>query len=210
MDVLGEEKGSFYAIDLGGTNFRLMHCELGEKQSEVKVEERVEVQVPDYKKKGSCSQLFEFIALSLQEFVAKFPSSGGSQVRCARGKNTIAFQWLHRYWSRTDLTFVQRWFKRNNAVLPIMCEGKSNTGYNRKLIDLCSFKVKVGFCFSFPIRKTAPNCGILLAWTKGYDYTDGVGEDVVQLLQSSFHSIGLDARIYVIMNDSVGVLAGGR
>lgn len=72
------------------------------------------------------------------------------------------------------------------------------------------FKVRVGFCFSFPLRKTAPNCGFLLAWTKGYEYVDGVGEDVVQLLQNSFSRIGLNAIVLAIMNDSVGVLAGGR
>lgn len=71
-------------------------------------------------------------------------------------------------------------------------------------------KVKVGFCFSFPITKTSPNCGLLVAWTKDYLIEDGIGEDVVKLLQDSCANLGLKIEVPVIINDSVGVLAGGR
>lgn len=68
-----------------------MYCELGEKPGEVVVEERLEVEVPDHKKKGSCASLFDFIAISLQNFVTKFHSSVDTQVRWGCSNQAILF-----------------------------------------------------------------------------------------------------------------------
>lgn len=39
---------------------------------------------------------------------------------------------------------------------------------------------------------------------------DGIGEDVVKLLKDSCANVGLEIEVPAIINDSVGVLAGGR
>ncbi|CAD7700198.1 unnamed protein product [Ostreobium quekettii] len=75
----GTEAGDFYAIDVGGTNLRVMFCRLGEEKGKVEVEERVDMVVPEVRKKGTSRDLFDFIATCLKSFVQKtgrLPSDG--------------------------------------------------------------------------------------------------------------------------------------
>ncbi|VAH63832.1 unnamed protein product [Triticum turgidum subsp. durum] len=53
----GDEKGLFYALDLGGTNFRVLRVQLGGKEQRVIKQESV-------------GELFDFIAAALAKFVA--------------------------------------------------------------------------------------------------------------------------------------------
>ncbi|GMH44435.1 hypothetical protein BSKO_12387 [Bryopsis sp. KO-2023] len=147
----GDEQGDFFAIDLGGTNFRVMHCKLGCNRGEVLAEHRKEFSIPDEKKQGTVRQLFDYIAESLKSFVEN------------------------------------------------ECRGCIDTS-----------QVKLGFCFSFPMQKSAPDVGRLMTWTKGYEISDGIGEDAVQLLKESCERAGIAAQIPIIMNDTIGVLAAGR
>ncbi|XP_011093636.1 hexokinase-1 [Sesamum indicum] len=64
----GDEKGLFYALDLGGTNFRVMRVQLGGKDGIMK-QEFEEVSIPPHLMVGSSHELFDFIAAALAKFV---------------------------------------------------------------------------------------------------------------------------------------------
>lgn len=68
----GDEKGLFYALDLGGTNFRAMRVQLGGKGKGIVNREFHEVSIPPHLMAGSSSDaLFDFIATNLATFVQK-------------------------------------------------------------------------------------------------------------------------------------------
>ncbi|KAJ8750730.1 hypothetical protein K2173_015911 [Erythroxylum novogranatense] len=66
----GDEKGLFYALDLGGTNFRVLRVLLGGKEDRVVRQESEEVSIPPHLMTGSSDALFDFIAAALAKFVA--------------------------------------------------------------------------------------------------------------------------------------------
>ncbi|KAJ6815976.1 hexokinase-2-like [Iris pallida] len=66
----GNEKGLFYALDLGGTNFRVLRVQLGGKEGRVVKQEAEEVSIPPHLMVGSSHELFDFIAAELAKFVA--------------------------------------------------------------------------------------------------------------------------------------------
>ncbi|XP_009795017.1 hexokinase-2 [Nicotiana sylvestris] len=67
----GDETGLFYALDLGGTNFRVMRVQLGGKEKRIVKQEVKEVSIPKNVMAGSSSDaLFDFIATTLVKFVA--------------------------------------------------------------------------------------------------------------------------------------------
>ncbi|XP_042492283.1 hexokinase-1-like [Macadamia integrifolia] len=66
----GDEKGVFYALDLGGTNFRVLRVQLGGKEGRVAKQEFAEVSIPPHLMIGSSHDLFDFIAKELAKFVA--------------------------------------------------------------------------------------------------------------------------------------------
>jgi hexokinase len=68
----------------------------------------------------------------------------------------------------------------------------------------------VGFCFSFPVDQTSVSSGRIVAWTKGFENTGAVGSDPVKLLQDALHRQGMNAKVKVLINDTVGVMAAGR
>lgn len=65
------EVGVFYAIDVGGTNIRVMYCQLGCERGKVDVVERDDREVPEAVKKGTSERLFEFIACCFKDFLHK-------------------------------------------------------------------------------------------------------------------------------------------
>ncbi|XP_047330395.1 hexokinase-1-like [Impatiens glandulifera] len=66
----GDEKGWFYALDLGGTNFRVLRVHLGGKLKGVIKQEFEEVSIPPHLMVGIADALFDFIADALLKFVA--------------------------------------------------------------------------------------------------------------------------------------------
>lgn len=63
----GLEKGNFLALDLGGSNFRVLGLELGPNKYS-KIEQKT-YELPTELKTGSGSDLFDYIAQCLSEFV---------------------------------------------------------------------------------------------------------------------------------------------
>lgn len=60
----------FYALDLGGTNFRVIRVLLGGKHGGVVKQEFEEVSIPPHLMTGSSDALFDYIAAALARFVA--------------------------------------------------------------------------------------------------------------------------------------------
>ncbi|KAJ7566101.1 hypothetical protein O6H91_02G087900 [Diphasiastrum complanatum] len=66
----GEECGLYYALDLGGTNFRVLRVQLAGREGRILQQEYEEVSIPEALMVGSNEELFDFIAAELASFVA--------------------------------------------------------------------------------------------------------------------------------------------
>ncbi|XXG57356.1 hypothetical protein AAC387_Pa03g4530 [Persea americana] len=77
----GDEKGLFYALDLGGTNFRVLRVHLGGKEGHVGKQEFTEVSIPPRLMTGTSDELFDYIATEL----AKFVEAEGTVVKWTKG-----------------------------------------------------------------------------------------------------------------------------
>ncbi|KVI07792.1 Hexokinase [Cynara cardunculus var. scolymus] len=149
----GNERGLFYALDLGGTNFRVLRTQLGGKDDRVIATECDQVSIPQDLMFGTSEELFDFIASALAKFAQK---EGGK------------------------------------FVLP---DGRSR---------------ETGFTFSFPVKQTSIDSGILIKWTKGFAVSGTPGKDVVACLNEAMKRQGLDMRVSALVNDTVATLAGAR
>ncbi|CAM0908234.1 unnamed protein product [Alopecurus aequalis] len=149
----GDETGLFYALDLGGTNFRVLRVQLGGKDRRVVDSESEQVSIPKEIMHGTTEELFDFIAARLSNFVAK----EGGKFRLQNGR-----------------------------------------------------KREIGFTFSFPVKQTSIDSGILIKWTKGFAVSGTAGKDVVACLNAAMERQGLDMRVSALVNDTVGTLAGAR
>ncbi|VAH21360.1 unnamed protein product [Triticum turgidum subsp. durum] len=65
----GDEHGLFYALDLGGTNFRVLRVQLGGREKRVAKQQYQEVSIPPHLMVGTSLELFDFIAAVLAKFV---------------------------------------------------------------------------------------------------------------------------------------------
>uniref|UniRef100_A0ACD5XFK6 Uncharacterized protein n=1 Tax=Avena sativa TaxID=4498 RepID=A0ACD5XFK6_AVESA len=65
----GDEEGVYYAIDLGGTDFRVLRIEVG--AGSVILNQKVESQAIPEELMGTSEELFNFVALTLKNFVEK-------------------------------------------------------------------------------------------------------------------------------------------
>ncbi|XP_022988075.1 hexokinase-3-like isoform X2 [Cucurbita maxima] len=152
FSLFRSEKGTFYALDLGGTNFRVLRVHLGGQRS-LSLKHDVEMQpIPQNLMTGTREDLFDFIASSLKEFVEK-----------ANDPDQLAAR-----------------------------------------------RRELGFTFSFPVKQTSASSGALIKWTKGFSIEDMIGRDAAESLQQAIDRIGLDMRVSVLINDTVGTLAVGH
>ncbi|XP_023313528.1 hexokinase type 2 isoform X4 [Trichogramma pretiosum] len=138
----GNETGNFLALDLGGTNFRVLLITLEKKAFDMKSKIYA---IPQSLMLGTGRQLFDHIAQCLALFVK-------------------------------DL-------KLENQCLPL------------------------GFTFSFPLTQQGLTKGLLVRWTKGFNCSGVVGEDVVGLLEEAIarrNDIKID--VCAILNDTTGTL----
>ncbi|CAA6663197.1 unnamed protein product [Spirodela intermedia] len=150
----GDEKGAFYALDLGGTNFRVLKVQLGGRDGRVVETELQYAQIPQELMFGTTEELFDFIASELARFVSK---EGGRSLHLPQGK-----------------------------------------------------KWELGFTFSFPVKQTSVDSGILIKWTKGFSVSGTAGRDVVACLNEAMERQGLDMRVSALVNDTVATLAGAH
>ena len=141
----GKEKGVFLALDLGGTNFRIMQVVLkGNRKSESRFSKKGVLQKRHMT--GTASGLFDFLAGSIRSFLKE---------------NKIKIDKIY----------------------------------------------KIGFTFSFPIKKKSIARGILLRWTKGFRAKGAEGKDVVKLLNDALKRNRLyNLKVVAITNDTVSTL----
>ncbi|XP_049931586.1 hexokinase-3-like isoform X2 [Nymphaea colorata] len=67
----GHEKGIYYALDLGGTNFRVLRVQLSGKRQRI-IDHHVEKQaIPPHIMTGTSEALFDYLASILKQFVEK-------------------------------------------------------------------------------------------------------------------------------------------
>ncbi|KAI3932376.1 hypothetical protein MKW92_010311 [Papaver armeniacum] len=66
----GDEHGLFYALDLGGTNFRVLRVQLGGRDGRLVKQESTEVAIPPELMTATSCELFDFIAKELARFIA--------------------------------------------------------------------------------------------------------------------------------------------
>nr|PNR61786.1 hypothetical protein PHYPA_000210 [Physcomitrium patens] len=67
----GNERGLFYAIDLGGTNFRVLRVQLDGKEGRILKQESIQVPIPQEVMTGSSKDLFGFLAKTIVQFVSR-------------------------------------------------------------------------------------------------------------------------------------------
>ncbi|XP_057424669.1 hexokinase-2, chloroplastic [Lotus japonicus] len=149
----GNERGLFFALDLGGTNFRVLRVQLGGEDERVIATEFDQVSIPKDLMFATSEELFDFIALGLAKFAAKE-------------------------------------------------DGRFHLPPGRKR--------EIGFTFSFPVKQTSIDSGILIKWTKGFAVSGTAGRDVVACLNEAMERQGLDMRVSALVNDTVATLAGAE
>ncbi|KAJ8928393.1 hypothetical protein NQ314_019058 [Rhamnusium bicolor] len=68
-------------------------------------------------------------------------------------------------------------------------------------------KLPLGFTFSFPLFQKGLTVGILERWTKGFNCSNVVGNDVVQMLNEAIDRRGdVQIEVCAILNDTTGTL----
>ena len=127
------EKGKFLALDLGGTNFRVLLIELSKDHFEMRSKIYA---IPQHIMLGSGEQLFDHIADCLAQFM--------------------------------------------------------------KQEQVMSETLPLGFTFSFPLTQKGLTKGYLERWTKGFNCSNCVGNDVVQLLKDAIARRGVSRRRVIL------------
>ncbi|KFU92925.1 Hexokinase-2, partial [Chaetura pelagica] len=128
----GTETGEFLALDLGGTNFRVLAVHVG--KDGVRMASDIYV-IPTTIMQGTGEALFDHIIECIIDFQQKQ--------------------------------------------------------------DLVGQTLPLGFTFSFPCQQLGLDKAVLLTWTKGFNATGCVGEDVVQMLR---------LKVVAVVNDTVGTM----
>ena len=140
----GTERGDILALDLGGTNFRVLLINLD--SGEIKVKSKVFL-IPNSIMTGTGSQLFDHIAKCLAGFMTT--------------ENLIV----------------------GHKEYPL------------------------GFTFSFPCVQKGLASAMLEKWTKGFDCSGVVGNDVVKMLQDAIDRRNdISVKVLALVNDTVGTL----
>ncbi|KAF5730845.1 hexokinase family protein [Tripterygium wilfordii] len=85
----GDEKGYYYALDLGGTNFRVLRVLLVGKRSSILAQDVERQSIPPHLKTSTSEDLFDFIASALKQFVEK--EGDGSQISPIRRELGVTF-----------------------------------------------------------------------------------------------------------------------
>lgn len=83
----GDERGSCYAIDIGGTNFRVMYCKLSDQPGKVDATVLEQMAIPKEVYTGTGDQLFDFLAQCVREFMSRHETEEDRK----SGRPTVGF-----------------------------------------------------------------------------------------------------------------------
>ncbi|PHU03116.1 Hexokinase-3 [Capsicum chinense] len=84
----GSEKGTYYALDLGGTNFRVLRVHLGGQRSAILGQDIERQPIPQHLMTSTSKDLFDFIASSLKDFIEK---EGNFSEQPSPGRRELGF-----------------------------------------------------------------------------------------------------------------------
>ncbi|XP_005179307.1 hexokinase-1 [Musca domestica] len=143
----GTESGTYLAIDLGGTNLRVLLMTL--EQGQILDEIVQYYPLPEHLRIGDGDALFEYLAKCVDEFAR-----------------------------------------------------------NQELDEDRIYSM--GFTFSFPMRQSALDSGVLVTWTKSFNCPSVVGQDAVLILRKFLKKYKRNnIEIVAILNDTTGTLMHG-
>ncbi|KAL8472813.1 hypothetical protein ACS0TY_029870 [Phlomoides rotata] len=150
----GEEKGTYYGINLRGTNFLIVRAKLEGKNEAVTDVKRQEIAIPTdiLSSADSTRELCDLIALELAKFVSL-----------------------------------------NN-------ETDSDIGARERML---------GFTVSFPVEQAPATSAIDSKW-KRLSVDDTVGKEFSTEMNQALRKHSVDMRVFAVVNDTIGHLAGGR
>ena len=138
--------GPVYALDLGGSNFRVLRMVL--KNGQILETKTHKDSIPaEIIKSGTSEQLFDFIALNIDKAITAF---------------------------KADADKAQ--------------------------------PLRLGFTFSFPVKQHSINSGSLVHWTKEFNVSGVVGNDVVPMLRAALVRRKIAFSVSALCNDTVGTL----
>lgn len=89
----GEETGACFAVDIGGTNFRVAYIRLGGERGEVEAAEMEQLAIPRHVYTGSQEQLFDFLARPLARMVQRMQASGAVPTGPGSPRPAVGFCW---------------------------------------------------------------------------------------------------------------------
>ncbi|KAG5840504.1 hypothetical protein ANANG_G00189510 [Anguilla anguilla] len=176
----GSEVGDFLALDLGGTNFRVMLVKVGEdEETGWKVETKHQMySIPEDAMTGTAQMLFDYIAECISDFLTKHNLK---HKKLPLGF-TFSFPVRHE-----DLDKVRAVPALHVAAQPVL---------------------PVSGSFLMPTRLFDPSFqGILLNWTKGFKASGAEGNNVVGLLRDAIKRRGdFQMDIVAMVNDTVATM----
>ena len=89
-------------------------------------------------------------------------------------------------------------------LFDFLADAVKETLVNSLLIEK---KIKLGFTFSFMVNQTSVNSGSLIKWTKEFDVSGVVNEDVVKLFEVALIRKNItNVKISALVNDTIGTL----
>ncbi|CAD7946322.1 unnamed protein product [Amoebophrya sp. A25] len=182
----GDEEGEFLAVDLGGTNFRVMYIRLY-PGGEYVVDAVRKCKIPTSSMTGTSHDLFGHIADELEFFLREE---------------------LHLKFDEDDAQ------KKTAAATSRSANQTTGTGSGATNKPKCSkrysfvenVKIPLGFTFSFPTLQTSLKSGTLVAWAKGFQTTGCLGENVCRLLQQELETRRVPVEVGALLNDTAGAL----
>jgi hexokinase len=59
---------------------------------------------------------------------------------------------------------------------------------------------ELAFTFSFPVKHTSISSGVLIKWTKGFEISEMVGQDIAECLQGALNRRGLDMHVAALVS----------
>jgi hexokinase len=89
----GEETGACFAVDIGGTNFRVAYIRLGPSPGEVEAAEMEQLAIPRHVYTGTQEQLFDFLARPLAKMVQRMQAAGAVPTGPGAPRPAVGFCW---------------------------------------------------------------------------------------------------------------------
>lgn len=130
----GKEKGQFLALDLGGTNYRVILVTLSGEGERPKIDERT-YSIPEESMHGTSKDLFEYIASTLQHFLQRY----GVENKTIPLGFTFSFPCEQRALNQSVLVRWTKGFDVPDAVNSDICKLLQDAFDNLVSLDLSQF-----------------------------------------------------------------------